>query len=1127
MTLIGLDRNIVSNDEIDTFMQSPLITWVQGLPGLGTSKLESMSDLIEGVFLMDVASSMDYAFFATYLDEIDDENLDSTDVQLKNNKVLVQALTSYYQEKLNVVVLFELPVIASISRKPLRAVGLSSIRHFLLLLLGVSLRCENNKKYMEYITTLDRDEQISIVKQGQVIVKGLFEAYVGSMQTLSREDLEMNFEQTLIKFKEVLTQRYDMEASVDAVLAQAEDEARIQAENHDTAQVSSRRLRDLDQQVQLLTEGLDHRTSQYNELNEELKQSRCETLELRERVRLLARFEEEAKGLYDEMDTWKHRASEYEITSREFEKAKEKLVDQVYLNKRIQELEERNELLTLMKEKESLSSSAHQEHRQLLASKESDIRYWTASTNELLQAQAKWLNEKKNMTTQALKSESIITEQQQKIAILQSQLNHTQQQGDTVVSKHEEELRLLRSTIETLKLESVQQDDRKEEVDYLKLELASFEKLHNELHAELRSQLTHLQQANFKNSDLEKEVESLRRRITDLTEINKGIEVAQPSSGRHSRLDDNNDDIVLQLEEAFQKAIKLKDERIAVLMQRLEDITKQNEKLHQDLTNSKMRAEALEVDIRNTNSPLSKRKSIGERPDTAQVVREAAESKEKGKSDAALAHVTKKYSKLKVKLKSQEREVTRLRGEELRLIGKLRDVKREKKMLEVENGKLNKHVESMLTQNRELLFKTQQTEKILQSHTPKGHRKQNKLEALEHDLNNSDPSISVQHMLLQQQPQLLRNDRIFASYDPVQQQHGVSDTRNTSIGNDQEAKDSSSDVAESGNLKEKLKSKKEKDGVDTSDEGKRKKSLLKNFFLRKKNKDTTSPEKRTRRAQTISGARHFRSHSNDGLLRKTTASPQEGSKTPQFMNSGSDGLNSSPVSIKLNTNLVMSSPRPSQRRRPISELDLFASESPARTPEPMHQQTGSLRTSASAVDPFSSMTSPQRKASNVSIGSATFDDDCTTLQGRVHGFSMDSNSNEDNITRIALALGSVEIPSQYHEHQKTSSHQAQKNNRRDTAKNGSQSPALILTPTQRKKSISSSLTGSPRSSFSRDGTALDEFVGRNNSPRESPARTQQTATEINLPRRGLKILPTANYPRKESESDEWYEIGDI
>ncbi|EGD78846.1 hypothetical protein PTSG_01822 [Salpingoeca rosetta] len=614
---LSLQRDVVSDDDIDTFMASPLVAWLKGLAKDTSTGLNSFSDLVDGIFLNEVACVLDEDFFGDYIGGVE-ENVDGdTDKQNTNLNLLLESLTNYYQDHLHSVLVLELPIPATITRKPLLAAGLESIRRFIVLLLGVSVKCSAKERHVEYMQSFDSATQVTLMAAIQEVLTGVVDVSF-DLEDAPREHLASALTTALQRLNEAVADRDKQSQHLDNTLAmmEAKQPSSRGSSRHRTSDTSVGSVRDLEYRMQLLRDELEDKDRMQRDVTDANRKLRSENNELTSKVRELYVLVEDTQMLKDELDEWRQKGIDTEKTQRELTKCKEKLEDQEYLLRRIEDLQE--QLNLSIERNERLRGALHnaEETQRISASRESENRMLEAQIKELTHTQDRHLKRIREITSQSVRLEEENKHLKSKVARLETTASSKPEEGGVAVSsssspspsdatesnrvrKLEDENEKLTAQLKRLhtstSTEEADTDALKEErerqqreISKLTAELTSSEQQNEELRLRVKEQTEQLAKAQETVTSLQEQVASLKSNAAS----------ASPLS------------IEKKLGDVFERGVRLKDGRIKTLEARLKEATEHNEQLKQDMALAKRHIELLRsAASRRDSSPLATRRA--------------------------------------------------------------------------------------------------------------------------------------------------------------------------------------------------------------------------------------------------------------------------------------------------------------------------------------------------------------------------------------------------------------------------------------------------------------------------------------------------------------------------------------
>ena len=147
---------MASDDDVSTFLTSPLVRWVSSLvPGTGEV---TWPVLAQGVALSQTLESLETGIVL----EIDTEPSDIA-ARARNMKLIVNSIKKFYSDSLNQMLMITLPSPRELSLIPPSPGSLQQMETLLLLLLGAAVQSDHKQDIVIAIKNLPLDTQHGIV----------------------------------------------------------------------------------------------------------------------------------------------------------------------------------------------------------------------------------------------------------------------------------------------------------------------------------------------------------------------------------------------------------------------------------------------------------------------------------------------------------------------------------------------------------------------------------------------------------------------------------------------------------------------------------------------------------------------------------------------------------------------------------------------------------------------------------------------------------------------------------------------------------------------------------------------------------------------------------------------------
>ena len=154
---------MASDEEVSTFLQSPLVKWVSSLVPHLTREV-TWPSLAQGVLFAETLCSLESGLDL----ELDPEPSD-TAARAKNLRLIVAAIKKFYSESLHQMLMLPLPSPRELALIPPSAKSLAQMEDLLLLLLGAAVQSDQKQDFIIAIKNLPLETQHGIVDKIRVV----------------------------------------------------------------------------------------------------------------------------------------------------------------------------------------------------------------------------------------------------------------------------------------------------------------------------------------------------------------------------------------------------------------------------------------------------------------------------------------------------------------------------------------------------------------------------------------------------------------------------------------------------------------------------------------------------------------------------------------------------------------------------------------------------------------------------------------------------------------------------------------------------------------------------------------------------------------------------------------------
>ncbi|XP_045918041.1 protein Daple isoform X2 [Micropterus dolomieu] len=696
--------DVTLSELLATFMESPLVVWVQTLGPLGScedvgsdERVNMFMELVDGVFLHKIMTHIDPSPTNQRLNK--NVNNDVS-LRLHNLTVLTRHIRTYYQETLRQLIVMPLPNILCIAKDPISAKSMDELQNLLLLILGCAVQCERKEEMIEKIKLLDIETQAAIVSHIQEVTHNQLNvldlSWLEEGSELAHEELEPLSRNMAASLRQLIEQRdkasemiVDLTQEKDYLFCQQPQEGcrnlgmgspgGVGLNNGESAmtvsgltkeekQHLSVELADTKAKLRRYRQELEEKTEQLMDSKHEVERQDQELQRLKQENQLLSCEARSVRVYRDEVDSLRERGARVDRLETELTRCKEKLNDVHFYKTRMEELREDN--LTLMETKVLLEE-------QLSASRaRCDKLHTLEKDNLLLRAKIHDLemerdNERRRL--EELVEENMLLEIGQKQSMNESahlgweleQLAKNQDSTDTETRK---------SLVHELN-ECVSSRVLKLEKENRELQ-ASIERLKEENHV-LQQQQLHTQELDRENQSLSTKLERLQglldqERLTNQDMESLGEEILKEKQSLQREMHAVRAEKDRQISELENEKQHLSDvvasfqERAQSNSEsRVREVEAENRLLHQNITDTSSRLASLESQLKLANEEAERLRERAGRCE--EVEREAARLERSrdalNREVVSLRACSERSEALEKQMSSLEQEVHRLKRE--------------------------------------------------------------------------------------------------------------------------------------------------------------------------------------------------------------------------------------------------------------------------------------------------------------------------------------------------------------------------------------------------------------------------------------------------------------------------------
>lgn len=586
-------------------MQSPVVAWIKTFSRVSTS-CNSIQDLVNGVLLNEIMVEIDSTHFGNSLGDVRRIVDQDSKIQIHNLGVLLENLTSYFQDVLQTIIIMELPIIPAIVRDPESDAGILGIKKFIMLMLCCSVQCENNEKFVDKIKGMDKLVQVELMTLIKKVMDSLIKMPGDDMDPSEFEDLRDHARMICSHLNRVVVERDNCLQTIDE-LKESKKNCELKIIELESSMETSKVMKNfspeqsssthkmlesaqaLRLQLRLLTDELDQKSLALEHLMLDEAKNKQTISSLNAKIRQLTHNVEEAQVLRDDLDMWRAKASEAERLKAEVTRYRERLEDFDYLKRQVEELKERNILLAQQNANLKESEEGIEALQVEMATDKRENRTLKIQMQELtasLEASSDKIHE---LNTEKLRLESEREHYQKEMSILKQDVEVIKEQANLRSPARLPDI----ETVSKLEHSRLQSDfsDVKRQLDQANASLIALRELETANTSLSRSlTVSKIQMQDFER-DLKFEKEknaSLQRQMAEMQEeleksVGKGREYAMGLAQAYTHEKRKMMQLESKLDSALNKSVELKEERIRVLELRLDDLVAENSQLKEEV----------------------------------------------------------------------------------------------------------------------------------------------------------------------------------------------------------------------------------------------------------------------------------------------------------------------------------------------------------------------------------------------------------------------------------------------------------------------------------------------------------------------------------------------------------------
>lgn len=373
--------------EIEDFMQGPLVIWFSSCLENGVSRLTEYDDLADGTLIHEVLLQIDpepmhHGVAPSHRNPV---------IRIKNMNIIIKNIKSLYEEELGQIVLV-LPDCVKLGREPDSKAGLENMHLLLLLLLGCAVQCPNKETFIEHIKGMDVDVQHDIVDCIKQVTDNHHIVLTQDVTDIFPSDLMVNHIRRLVKERDEYLQYWTSLVLLDRGETAASNGSPKDSQHKMSSLAGSSsgdsfhlavELADWKARLRKQRQELEEKSEALAECREDLEHQKLLVTRLRQEVQELMQDARAAKAYRDELDAVRERAERVDKLEIEVQRYREKLSDIEFYKTRVEELREDNRVLLETREmlEEQLASARRRGEHVLQL--EGDILKYKQQINEL------------------------------------------------------------------------------------------------------------------------------------------------------------------------------------------------------------------------------------------------------------------------------------------------------------------------------------------------------------------------------------------------------------------------------------------------------------------------------------------------------------------------------------------------------------------------------------------------------------------------------------------------------------------------------------------------------------------------------------------------------------------------
>jgi len=704
---------MASDDEISTFLSSPLVRWVSSLvPGTGEV---TWPVLAQGVVLFQTLESLETGINL----EIDTEPSD-TAARARNMKLVVNSIKKFYSESLNQMLMLPLPSPRDLSLIPPSSTSLQQMENLLLLLLGAAVQSEHKQDIVIAIKNLPLDTQHGIVDRIRAVTDNpnlVWNKDFNNPTTMGESQRDVMYQVLVEHATRLIKERDELNEQLSTLLLEvgvksphvADGEQLTTASNHAMVEVAEYKAK-----ARRLRQQLEEKTEQLSETKEELEKLQDITAKLKTENLELCQDARAAKTYRDELDVLRERAEKVDKLEAELLRYKDKMNDIEFFKSRVEELREDNRILVETKEMLEEQLAGSRKRCEVVLGLENDIIKYKGEIERLQHDREHDRNKIKDLAEEnaalTLSQKNSLSESQSLQAEMQVMKGNygkdlnilSDQLGKDAVSRvHRLELENQRLQRELEAAKTDRNKIEKEAAYEFEMENKKVQASISRLEEQGRRDNQALMKVEQEVIEARREKENLQTVVDTLKQQNKNLQIEK---------DTEVESLSKQVTSLNARAAHTQNQQLALVQEENKKLISELTVLQTQVTKASHEKERL---AHNVNAMKVKLESFDESEHRRQKL-------EREKQDLVaelekLSLIQDQYEMLQDEAKTATDQVSSLNERLTQNAQRLDEAQSEAMKLKVENGKLLRKVDSIKNENQNITWIEQEKDSLKQT----------------------------------------------------------------------------------------------------------------------------------------------------------------------------------------------------------------------------------------------------------------------------------------------------------------------------------------------------------------------------------------------------------------------------